>query len=409
MPSSCSGTHLSDPIAPMKNCFLSLRPAQSSDVMPDALTSATVASLPAPLQERTGLSQRRHDARRNIGGMANRHARSSAAGRLLRGAATLGAMFAVPSLARAQASSQQTESPCEELGGLRIALRSEYDSPGVAFDARVHGSAFDQHCAAIREVDQKHQTANYLFIPSEFFRSSAVRFEGFYDPIAGHAALDTSPIETAGEIGKFKDTVRHEARHRDIGQRNVRRNLADYGASTYGAFDPCLTRKDVKQCQQDLLNVPDLIKMLDVGLPEGADPALRGKIMLKIQEAMRALPSDDLVLVVNRAQFPKASRLFHGQLTRGPYQEDGFTRVNLHLPDDPDERLGDFISHLFHNTRLAIDSYTKNVESFQEAERIHMLAAEYDATLVGFYGLKSAQAMIAAASYLPAPHRDAEL
>ncbi len=330
--------------------------------------------------------------------MRSRPARQSAASRLVRGAVTLGGMFGVSSLARAQASAQQAESPCEAMTRLQIGLTPEFHPISEAFSARLHGSTYDQHCAVIKETDPKYKTAGYLLIPGEFFESSDVKLQGFYNPAADHSALNADPVVTPGEIEKLRDTVRHEARHRDIGQRNVRKNLSAFSATPYEAFDPCLVKKNVEQCQ-----------LLDLGPPEGFDPALMKKIILKMQEAARLLPSPNLVVTVDEARFAKAARLFHGKLAGGPVKKDGFTSLSLRLPDDPDDKFQDFMEHMYHNTQAAIDSYTNGAKLFPEASRVHMLAAEYDATLVGFYGMKSAQAIITAASYLPVARQNAEL
>lgn len=393
----------------MKNCLPSLRLVLSPGATSDALPVATVALPPTPLQETAGLSQRRQDARRNAAEMRNRPAQQSTASRLIRGAVALGGMFGASSLARAQASTQQAESPCEALTGLRIGLTPDLHPASVGFDAQLHGSTYDQHCAVIKEIDQKYKTAGYLLIPGEFFASSKAMPQAFYNPVADHSALNADPVVTPGEIEKLKDTVRHEARHRDVGLRNVRKNLSAFSSTPYEAFDPCLVKKDVGQCQQNLLKVPDLIKLLDLGPPEGFDPALMKKIILKMQEAVRLLPSPNLVVTVDGARFAKAARLFHGQLAGGPVEKDGFTSLSLRLPDDPDEKFQDFMEHMYHNTMAAIDIYTNDAESFPKASRVHMLAAEYDATLVGFYGMKSAQAIITAAAYLPAARQNAEL
>lgn len=407
------GRHLflpaSDATDSMKNCFPSLRLAQPSSVMPDIPATAQTSSRPTPFPENAVFPPRHQEACSHDAGMPKRPANRSAASRLIRGTVALGGMFASPAPARAQGLPQQTESPCEALNGLRIGLTAELEPTSIPFDVRIHGGKYDRHCAVIKEVDRKHATAGYLLIPGEFFAAKKEALQGFYNPFADQTILDARPVGTAAEIENLKGTVRHEARHRYIGQRNVRENLADFQTSTYGAFDPCLFRRNVEQCQQNLLNVPDLLKMLDVGPPESFAPALQEKIVLKLQEAMHLLASDHLIVMLHREHLAQAPGLFHGQMNSGPVHQDGQTCMSLRLPDDPSERFQDFITHMFNSARPAIRGYTDMAGSFSKEERVHMLAAEYDATLVGLYGIKSAQAIITAASYLPVARQNPEL
>jgi len=286
--------------------------------------------------------------------------------------------------------------PCENFSSLVIGLLEGQNVVGYHFDAARDGDRFDQHCALIKKIDPNAESSYYKLMPTEYFDDispAGSSIIGLFMQEDRSILVSADPISTPGDEAQLSMALRHENRHRDVHALNAEQNRQH---TYFSQVDPCQSVPDQRSCQRDILKIRNFLNDMAPGRP------LPSQCLAKLRKAERLIEPDFLQMWMDGPTLEHAKTLFPELIGEQTLLDGRRAPIRISLPKKSDKRFPVFMFHLAENTAKRLKYYDNKAKAFEQKEGDHLLAAEYDATLVGHYGVKAKDAIIEAASYFQA-------